>query len=179
MLPHLPQRETTRRHVLVVGALADVVEDQMRTLLSAMGVNDVDFFPPRHSAALPAVGPNTHFVLAQPFLSDTAQGLRAMGLRQIDSVFPLGVEGTTLWLQAIAQACGIGAEVVDRVTATARERAMTALARQKARMQGKRIFFFPDSQLEIPLARFLSRELGMHLTEVGTDRKSTRLNSSH
>ena len=35
-------------------------------------------------------------------------------------------------------------------------------------MQGKRIFFFPDSQLEIPLARFLSRELGMHLTEVGT-----------
>ena len=33
---------------------------------------------------------------------------------------------------------------------------------------GKRIFFFPDSQLEIPLARFLSRELGMQLVEVGT-----------
>ncbi len=35
-------------------------------------------------------------------------------------------------------------------------------------LAGKRIFFFPDSQLEIPLARFLSRELGMQLTEVGT-----------
>ena len=30
------------------------------------------------------------------------------------------------------------------------------------------MFFFPDSQLEIPIARFLSRELGMQLTEVGT-----------
>ncbi len=30
------------------------------------------------------------------------------------------------------------------------------------------IFFFPDSQLEVPLARFVSRELGMELVEVGT-----------
>jgi light-independent protochlorophyllide reductase subunit N len=35
-------------------------------------------------------------------------------------------------------------------------------------LEGKSIFFFPDSQLEIPLARFLSRELGMKLLEVGT-----------
>ncbi len=35
-------------------------------------------------------------------------------------------------------------------------------------LAGKRIFFFPDSQLEVPLARFLRRELGMELVEVGT-----------
>jgi len=35
-------------------------------------------------------------------------------------------------------------------------------------LQGKRVFFFPDSQLEVPLARFLSRELGMGLAEVGS-----------
>ncbi|MBU2408819.1 MAG: ferredoxin:protochlorophyllide reductase (ATP-dependent) subunit N, partial [Gammaproteobacteria bacterium] len=34
--------------------------------------------------------------------------------------------------------------------------------------QGKSIFFFPDSQLELPIARFLARELGMRLLEVGT-----------
>ncbi|MFM7759818.1 MAG: nitrogenase component 1, partial [Burkholderiaceae bacterium] len=49
-----------------------------------------------------------------------------------------------------------------------RERAMNALKRQREWLQGRSIFFFPDSQLEIPLARFLSRELGMQLTEVGT-----------
>ena len=30
------------------------------------------------------------------------------------------------------------------------------------------MFFFPDSQLEVPLARMLSRELGMRPLEVGT-----------
>ncbi len=30
------------------------------------------------------------------------------------------------------------------------------------------MFFFPDSQLEVPLARFLARELGADLVEVGT-----------
>jgi light-independent protochlorophyllide reductase subunit N len=30
------------------------------------------------------------------------------------------------------------------------------------------VFFFPDSQLEVPLARFLSREMGAELIEVGT-----------
>lgn len=48
MVPHLPQRSTPGRHVLVVGALADVVEDQMRALLGQMGVSEIDFFPPRH-----------------------------------------------------------------------------------------------------------------------------------
>ena len=38
----------------------------------------------------------------------------------------------------------------------------------RAQLEGKSIFFFPDSQLEIPLARFVSRELGMIPIEVGT-----------
>ena len=50
----------------------------------------------------------------------------------------------------------------------ARQRAALALGRQRDTLAGKRIFFFPDSQLELPIARFLARELGMQLTEVGT-----------
>jgi light-independent protochlorophyllide reductase subunit N len=168
MVPHLPQRSNNERHLMVVGALADVVEDQMRQLLTQMGVTQVDFFPPRRSASLPAIGPNTHFVLAQPFLADTAQGMRAMGLRAIDSVFPLGVEGTTLWLKAIGAAFGVPEAKVDEVTQAPRTRAQAALARQRAKLEDKGIFFFPDSQLEIPLARFAQRELGMRLLEVGT-----------
>jgi len=47
-------------------------------------------------------------------------------------------------------------------------RARESLAQARATLADKRIFFFPDSQLEIPMARFLSRELGMVLSEVGT-----------
>jgi light-independent protochlorophyllide reductase subunit N len=49
-----------------------------------------------------------------------------------------------------------------------RERARRATARLREQLAGQRVFFFPDSQLEIPLARFLAREMGVQLIEVGT-----------
>jgi light-independent protochlorophyllide reductase subunit N len=154
--------------LLVVGTLADVVEDQFARLFGQLGIAKVRFFPPRQANELPAVGPNTRFLLAQPFLADTARALEARGAQRLPALFPLGVEGTTHWLQAAATAFGVATERFNEVTAPASQRATSALARQRAQLAGKRIFFFPDSQLEIPLARFLSRELGMDLLEVGT-----------
>jgi light-independent protochlorophyllide reductase subunit N len=48
------------------------------------------------------------------------------------------------------------------------ERGQRALAPHRETLAGQRLFLLPDSQLEIPLARFLSRECGMELVEVGT-----------
>ena len=48
------------------------------------------------------------------------------------------------------------------------ERANKALAPHREVLAGKRIFLLPESQLELPLARFLQRECGMELVEVGT-----------
>jgi light-independent protochlorophyllide reductase subunit N len=154
--------------LMVVGTLADVVEDQFARLFAAMGIGPVHFFPPRRATQLPPIGPNTRILLAQPFLADTARSLEERGAQRLAAPFPLGEEGTTRWLQAAATAFGVAPELFERVTQPGRERAQRALAPQRARLAGKRIFFFPDSQLEIPLARFLSRELGMGLTEVGT-----------
>ncbi len=169
LVPSLPLRGAdVPTELLVVGALADVVEDQFARLFKQMGIERVRFFPPRHANDLPAIGPNTAFLLAQPFLADTAVALEARGARRLPAPFPLGVEGTTAWLQAAASAFGVDAATFDAATAASRERATTAVARQRTQLAGKRIFFFPDSQLEIPLARFLSRELGMTLAEVGT-----------
>jgi len=166
LVPGLPASDAAS--LVVVGALADVVEDQFARLLTQIGIRNVGFLPARHSDAMPGVGPYTRYLLAQPFLAETARVLENRGARRIAAPFPLGVEGTTRWLQAAAAAFGIGADVVDQATASARSRAQAALARQREALQGKSIFFFPDSQLEPPLARFLSRELGMRLTEVGT-----------
>jgi light-independent protochlorophyllide reductase subunit N len=169
LVPSLPPaRADAAPALMVVGTLADVVEDQFTRLFEAMGLGPVSFFPPRHADRLPSVGPNTRYLLAQPFLADTAVALEARGAQRLSAPFPLGVEGTTAWLEAAANAMGVGPERFERATAPARERAQSALVRQRAQLAGKQIFFFPDSQLEIPLARFLSRELGMLLTEVGT-----------
>ena len=154
--------------LLVVGALADVVEDQFARLFAQLGLSAVRFLPPRQASQLPALGAGTRFLLAQPFLSGTAHALEARGARRIAAPFPLGVEGTTAWLQAAAAAFGVPPQRVAAVTLSARERAAAALGRQRARLAGKRVFFFPDSQLELPIARFLQRELGMQLVEVGT-----------
>ena len=168
MVPELPAETTTDAHLMVVGTLADVVEDQLKKLLLAMGIPRVDFFPPRNSTSMPAVGKNTRFLLAQPFLADTARALESRGAQHLQALFPLGIEGTTQWLMAAAQAFGISPKRVDEVTQGPRQRAAQALSRHRALLQDRSVFFFPDSQLEIPLARFLHRELGMQLTEVGT-----------
>ncbi len=169
LVPELPAAPAAApASLLVVGCLPDVVEDQFARHLRAIGIADFQFFPPRSSRSLPAVGPNTRVLLAQPFLGDTVRALEQRGARRIAAPFPFGVEGTTAWLEAAAAAFGIEAATVARVTQPARERATKALQRQRAALDGRSVFFFPDSQLEIPLARFLSRELGMRLTEVGT-----------
>ncbi len=171
MVPGLPSPSATSAQtpqLMVVGTLPDIVEDQFARLFQAMGLEQVQFMPPRRSTELPSVGPNTHFLLAQPFLADTARALEARGAQRVPAPFPFGVEGTTAWLTAGAAAMGLAPSVVDAATAAARSRAQTALAKVRPALEGRSLFFFPDSQLEIPLARFLNRELGMRLTEVGT-----------
>jgi light-independent protochlorophyllide reductase subunit N len=169
MVPDLPVAPAdTETSLMVVGSLADVVEDQFIRLFAALNIGPVRFFPPRHAADLAPVGKNTRYILAQPFLADTARALEERGAIRIDAPFPLGVEGTTLWLKAAADVWGVSSAAFDTATAAARERATRAVARYREELSGKRVFFFPDSQLEIPLARFLARELGVELVEVGT-----------
>ena len=161
MVPGLPAgAQDAPPALMVVGTLADVVEDQMRSLFEQMGLQ-VSFFPPRNSQAMPALGPNTRYLLAQPFLADTARALQSRGAQHLSAPFPLGVEGTSAWLRAAATEFGVRPELFEQVTAAPRQRAEKALSLQRQTLQGQRIFFFPDSQLEIPLARFVHRELGM------------------
>ncbi|MEL6748397.1 MAG: ferredoxin:protochlorophyllide reductase (ATP-dependent) subunit N, partial [Pseudomonadota bacterium] len=166
---------TSASSLMIVGTLADVVEDQFRRLFTQMGIQDVAFLPPRRAATLPGVGPGTQFILAQPFLTDTVRVLEGRGAVHIPAPFPLGSEGTTAWFHAAAAACGVPSDTVDAVIAPARQRAEIATSKYRETLAGKRIFFFPDSQLEVPLARFLSRELGMELTEVGMPYLNQRL----
>jgi light-independent protochlorophyllide reductase subunit N len=166
LVPELPIAKADAPELLIVGALADVVEDQFIRLFAAMGIGKVAFLPPRHARDLPAVGPNTRMLLAQPFLADTARLLEARGVEWLPAPFPLGVEGTLLWLQAAARAFGVSAERFEAATAGPAARARVAVARQAETLSGKSIMFFPDSQLEAPLARFLAREVGMTVTEV-------------
>jgi light-independent protochlorophyllide reductase subunit N len=165
----VPEMESTGDDaLLIVGALPDIVEDQFRRLFAEMGIARVGCLPARRAADLPAVGPGTRFLMAQPFLGETAAALERRGAQRLDALFPFGAEGTTSWLHAAARAFGVDEMHFRSVIAPGRERAKRALERHRSRLAGKRIFFMPDSQLEVPLARFLANELDMVPVEIGT-----------
>ncbi|SEN99495.1 ferredoxin:protochlorophyllide reductase (ATP-dependent) subunit N [Palleronia pelagia] len=165
MVPALP--EANAKSLLIAGALPDVVEDQMLGLLRAMGIEDVACLPARRAEDLPAVGPETVVALVQPFLGETLAALTRRGARHVEAPLPFGDEGTTAWLWAVAREMGVDADTFARVTEAPRARARRAIAAASETLNGKSVFFFPDSQLEIPLARFLTRECGMDAVEVG------------
>ncbi|MGJ3263026.1 MAG: ferredoxin:protochlorophyllide reductase (ATP-dependent) subunit N [Salinarimonas sp.] len=167
IVPTLPRAEPEAKELLVVGALADVVEDQFARIFAALGI-PARFLPMRKANELPPVGEGTRMLLAQPFLAETARALESRGATHLPTPFPLGVEGTTAWLETAADDFGVDPALFERVTAPMIARVGASLERDRKRLSGKRIFFFPDSQLELPIARFLSRELGMELVEVGT-----------
>jgi light-independent protochlorophyllide reductase subunit N len=168
LVPEMPHASSDAKRLLVVGSLADIVEDQFSRQFQQLGIGQIDYLPGRRASELPAVGPGTRYLLAQPFLAETARLLEARGARRIAAPFPLGEEGSALWFEAAAREFGVHSSVAQNALQAGRARARAALARHKPALQGKRIFFFPDSQLEIPLARMLARELGMQLCEVGT-----------
>jgi len=108
------------------------------------------------------------FLLTQPFLTETSQRLEDMGAKPLRAPFPFGARGTTDWLRAAATAFGISDATFEAVVQPAQARAERALTPHRRALEGKSIFFFPDSQLEPSLARFAFEELGMRPIEVGT-----------
>ena len=92
--------------LVVVGTLPDIVEDQLAGLLTRIGVPAAAFLPARNAQRMPVIGPGTRYLLAQPFLGDTARALEERGAQRIAAPFPIGIEGTTAWLEAAAAAFG-------------------------------------------------------------------------
>jgi light-independent protochlorophyllide reductase subunit N len=166
LVPLLPQDDAPQ--LLVVGCLADVVEDQFRRTFDALGISPVHFLPARRARELPPVGSGTRVLAAQPFVGETVRALAARGASVLEAPYPLGVEGTSAWLAAAAQAFGVGAETFAACVEPKAARARLSLERYRSLLAGKSLFFMPDSQLEIPLARFLGEELAMETIEAGT-----------
>jgi light-independent protochlorophyllide reductase subunit N len=166
LVPTLP--ETTDERLLLVGSLPDMVEDQFLRMFEEMGVSNVSVLPSRKAGAMPAVGPNTRYLLLQPFLTETAQKLEDRGARHIPALFPFGAHGTRHFMKQAADLFGVPHERFEAVIRAPERRAREAVAKHREVLAAHRVTFLPDSQLEPPLARFLSEECGMEPVEVGT-----------
>jgi len=165
LVPLMPSSKEDK--LLLAGTLANPVEDRLKTIFNRLGIKNIDSFPPRQSTELPSIGPGTKVLLAQPYLTDTARELKNRGCEILQAPFPLGVEGSKLWIEAAANAFNINKDLVSSTLEPLILRAQKALKPYVEQLSGKKLFLLPESQLEIPLARFLSNECGMELVEVG------------
>ena len=165
----IPIMESTEdEKLLLVGTLANNVEDRFKKIFNNLGILNIESFPPRQSTKLPKIGNNTKVLLTQPYLSETVRDLEHRGCQIIHAPFPLGVEGSTKWFLAAAQAFKIPENKVHEIISPLTNRAKQALESHVKILRGKRLFLLPESQLEISLARFLHNECEMDLIEVGT-----------
>ena len=160
--------ESDEEKLLLVGTLANNVEDRFKKILKNIGISKVDSFPPRQSTELPKIGKGTRVLLTQPYLSETVRDLKHRGCDIIYAPFPLGIEGSTKWLLAAAEAFNVPTLKVHETIAPLASRARQALEAHIKILKGKKLFLLPESQLEISIARFLHNECEMDLIEVGT-----------
>ena len=166
LVPLMPTSKETK--LLLAGTLANAVEDRLITIFKRLGIEKIESFPPRKSTELPSVGPGTKVLLTQPYLTDTARELKDRGAEILKAPFPLGVDGSKLWIEAAAKSFNIETSLVESTLEPLILRARKALRPYVERLSGKKLFLLPESQLEIPLARFLHMECGMELLEIGT-----------
>lgn len=155
-------------NLVVLGCLADVVEDQFRRIFADLEIERVSFLPMRSGLEQVAIGAKTRLLLAQPYLTETANLLEKRGAKRLEAPMPLGAQGTSEWLRAAAGAFGVDKAKFDAVVSGGRARAQRALENYRQTLAGKRLFFFPDSQLEPALARFMANEVGAEIVEIGT-----------
>ncbi|KGG16414.1 MULTISPECIES: ferredoxin:protochlorophyllide reductase (ATP-dependent) subunit N [unclassified Prochlorococcus] len=165
LVPLLPSSK--EEQLLLVGTLANPVEDRLKTIFKRLGIQKIESFPPRQSTQLPSIGPGTKVLLVQPYLTDTARELKNRGAEILQAPFPLGIDGSRLWIEAAANAFKVNQSLVESTLSPLILRAKKALKPYAEKLSGKKLFLLPESQLEIPLARFLNNECGMELIEVG------------
>ena len=161
LVPSLPAGSADAApSLLVVGALADVVEDQFARLFDAAGHRPGALLPaaPRRR---PAGGRPEHArsCWRSPSWPTPRARSKSAAHAAAGALPARRRRHDARGCRPRRDAFGVDAGRFERVTAPGRERARTALSRVTARtLAGKRVFFFPDSQLEIPIARFLARE---------------------
>ena len=130
----LPASEKTQ--LAVLGALPDIVQDQMMRLLEQLGLKNVFVLPQVKFDDDVSIGKNTHFICVQPFLGASYEEMVRRGAKPISANFPFGAEGTTKWLWAIAERFGISKAKFDVVVAAPKLRAEQAVAAVADELRG-------------------------------------------
>ena len=152
-----------QKPLVLFGSLPSSVAGQLNFELKNQGIIPLGWLPSEHYGDLPPLGEKVYVSGINPFLSRTATTLmRRRKCKLIGAPFPIGPDGTRLWLEKICSQFNI-----EPIGLKEREESIwNNLSDYLSLVRGKSVFFMGDNLLEISLARFLIRA-GMIVYEVG------------
>lgn len=163
LLQFVPEAPTGDKKVVFVGAVNDVNAAEIQREAEKLGLPVAGFIPTSTIKELPAVGPDTVLAPLQPYLAGTISAFqRKRGSKVLESVFPIGPDGTRIFLEDLAAMFDIKADLREREAEIWRN-----IEPKIAQIRGKRIFFTGDNMLELPVARFAAAA-GAEVIEIGT-----------
>lgn len=118
----------------------------------------------------PVLGEGSIVAPMDPYLTVSAAAAAERGATVVETMLPIGVDGTARFIQDVSEATGsdVGAGEMGRARSV-----WEKLGGLRGRIRGKRFFLTGDTGLEIPLARFLA-DAGAVVTEVGTPKLERR-----
>ena len=149
--------------LVLFGSLTNTVANQLTSELEMQGITVSGWLPSPRYGDLPTLNEETYVCGVNPFLSRTAATLlRRRHCRLISAPFPIGPDGTRIWIEKICNFLGLVSKGLEE-----RERQIwSQLEDYFMYIRGKSIFFMGDNLLEISLARFLIN-CGMIVYEIG------------
>nr|QIA46832.1 protochlorophyllide reductase subunit N [Pandorina morum] len=166
------QQDTKSTYPLVLfGSVPSTVATQLSLELKKEGITVAGWLPSQSYHDLPIIKQNTFVCGINPFLSRTATTLmRKTKCTLICAPFPIGPDGTRVWIEKICSAFGINPSLnllTEKTNLQERENKIFAGLEEYLKLiRGKSVFFMGDNLLEISLARFLTR-CGMIVYEIG------------
>ncbi len=158
-----PEAPAGKKEIVFLGAVNDVNAGELERECQKLGLPVAGFVPSNTLKELPAIGPDTIVAPLQPFVAGAAALYnRKRGAKVLQSVFPIGPDGTRIFLEDLAREFG------REIDLSAREAECWANIESKVKhIRGKRIFITGDNMLELPITRFL-RAAGAEVLETGT-----------
>ena len=149
--------------LILFGSLPDSVVNQLNFELKKQNIVVSGWLPAKRYSELPTIEAGNFVCGVNPYLSRTATTLmRRRKCKLISAPFPIGPDGTRLWIEKICSALNI-----QPIGLEEREKESWASLKEYIKLiDGKSVFFMGDNLLEISLARFLIN-CGMIVYEIG------------
>jgi light-independent protochlorophyllide reductase subunit N len=151
------------KQLILFGSLPDSVVNQLNSELKKQGINVSGWLPSKRYTELPNIKEGSYVCGVSPYLSKTATTLmRRRKCKLISAPFPIGPDGTKLWIEKICSVYNIQPKDLE----FREQQIWNSLTEYIKLVKGKSVFFMGDNLLEISLARFLIK-CGMIVYEIG------------